>query len=130
MTMWIELLENDKAIKHIFKKSPQLTGVKLYEINVREVEPQLILRLDLNEYPESPPKKWERIKANTVQIKLGLSEVSDLVMANWSVDNIVDIKFTPSGSGFLLQIDGSCNFSCKAQHITLNDISAYQNALD
>jgi len=81
MAHWTDLLDDARAIRAIFGDAPpSLRGVDLHEVVVSWDGPSVSLRLDIAEFPPSPPSKWA--KFNTVHLSLGAVGVEALTMSD------------------------------------------------
>jgi len=68
---WLDLIDNARFLSKLFPdQPPSLSAIRLHEIQLHQDGPRIILRLDLNEYPASPPDKWSVADCNTVQVPL------------------------------------------------------------
>ena len=81
MAHWTDLLDDARPIHAIFGDAPpSIRGVGLHEVVVSRDGPSVSLRLDVAEFPASPPPKWARF--NTVQLTLGASGVEAMTMSD------------------------------------------------
>ena len=88
MTNWIEFLVNSQPIKSIYGDcTPSLNNVDVHSIIFNRDGPTVSIKLNLNEYPTKPPKKWEAQKFNTVQIVLSFLGVKSINMSGWVYTN-------------------------------------------
>lgn len=122
---WTELLLKKEPLNVFFEKAPALNDVRILEVIINEDEPCLTIRLDLNEFPENPPSKWDA-GYNTVQIILEFIDISDLTLKGWSTNNFVTFKLEKSNEKILVEIYGdSTNIKFLSSFINLQKLSAY-----
>lgn len=88
MSHWFELLVNSQSIKSIYgDETPSLKNVDVHSLLLHRDGPKLSMKFNLNEYPSSPPKKWNAQEFNTVQIVLSFLDLKSVEMSGW-VDTI------------------------------------------
>ncbi len=123
---WIELLSNPTPIVAVMKLVPRLEYVRLHEIILHQDGPDVLLRLDLLEYPEDPPKKWVAGQYDTAQLSLRLGRVTEIRLSGWSLDNIVDLEIVRITSGISIKVTHSLlDFECVCQFLSVDKISGY-----
>ncbi|MFT4924888.1 MAG: hypothetical protein ACI8WB_000978 [Phenylobacterium sp.] len=125
--MWVNLLEDDKAVRAIYDEIPSLKEALLHDVTIKNYGPSIEIRFDLNEYPKNPPKKWMVSKCNTVQVVIELWKPTSLIIDGLFCESTVDLTMSSNNGGITLQIDGEFTFSCNAELVDLKKISAYQN---
>jgi hypothetical protein len=125
--MWIDLLEDNRAIKAVFQEMPSLRQVLIHEVMIKQYDNSLILRLDLSDYPAKPPEKWQINKYNTVQIELELWGISSLEISGYCIERKVDIHVEKFVEGIALKINGQFNLSCHGEMLSVFRMSAYQD---
>ena len=123
---WTQLLLDAMPISAVLKQTPSLEHVRLHEIVLQQDGPDVLLRLDLREYPANPPQKWVAGQFNTVQLTLRLGEVTDVRLSGWSRDNIVDVEIVRITSGILVKAKQSTlSFECMCKFLSVDKISGY-----
>jgi hypothetical protein len=127
---WIELLDNPEAVRAIFPAgAPSLEAVRIHDVLLHQ-DGMLILRLDLNDYPSVPPKKWVTGHYNTVQVRLMFMDAKRLTIQGWSHSNVgnVEIQRISDGAVELLFSSSSSQMSGTFQNVRLDGLSAYCDA--
>ncbi|CAO95916.1 Imm50 family immunity protein [Erwinia tasmaniensis] len=128
MSHWFELLVNSQAIKSIYgDETPSLKGVDVHSLLLHRDGPKLSIKLNLNEYPSLPPKKWNVQKFNTVQIVLSFLDLKSVKISGW-VDTIysVDININIENGLVILNIDDKdLKLTAEASFLDLEAITAY-----
>ena len=99
-------MENKKPIENLYPVTPSLDGVRVLEVNLHQDGPELTMRIDLNEFPDPPPRKWVTNGFNRAQITLVFIEVRTLKINGWSRNNIVDVLIEPRSDCVSLSIRG------------------------
>lgn len=123
---WIECLESRDQIDELFSTPPELCCVRIVEIVLHQDGPRVSLRIDLNEFPEKPPRKWTDNKYNRVQLTLQFIEVHQLRVQGWSMDNIVDIVIERVGGKVLAELRGeSTTLQGEFGFVAIERITAY-----
>jgi hypothetical protein len=88
---WTDCIGNKKPIENLYSVPPSLNGVRVLEVSLHQDGPFVSIRINLNEFPDAPPKEWVANGFNRVQITLMFIEVEDLKIRGWSSNNIVDV---------------------------------------
>jgi len=126
MTDWTQYLGNSLPIKSVYSTVPSLTNVRLQEIRLHQDGPRVSLRIDLNSFPENPPRKWIAAKFNRVQLTLLLIDISELYLRGWNLNNIGDLNFVASDARIAVAFDGeSVKFECNARFVEVEKLSGY-----
>lgn len=128
MSHWFELLVNSQSIKSIYgDETPSLKNVDVHSLLLHRDGPKLSMKFNLNEYPSSPPKKWNAQEFNTVQIVLSFLDLKSVEMSGW-VDTIysVDINISfENGRVILKVVDGDFKLAAESIFLDLESITAY-----
>lgn len=123
---WIDLIGRAEFLRQLFPQAPSLQGLRLFEVNLHQDGPRVLLRFDLKAFPEHPPAKWVK-EANRVQVRLLGVGVQSLQIQGWTANNIVDLEVeaaSPKGRRFVARGAG---FSLEAvfDSLELTGVSAY-----
>jgi hypothetical protein len=128
MINWIEFIVNSQPIKAIYGDyTPSLENVEVYSILFNRDGPTVSIKLNLNEYPVKPPKKWEVQKFNTVQIVLSFSEVKSINMSGWVYTNY-SMDLVVSKRNELISLSAKNNdfeINLESGFVDVGSISAY-----
>lgn len=128
MPDWAELVEDQRGIRAIFGgQAPDLRSISLHELSLDRDGPQLVLRFDLNKFPDTPPRKWQRF--NTVQLELSFIGVRDVNIAGWGTEIKTDLRFWRADDGiFVVELEGGgIRVSARALAAMIRKISAYED---
>ena len=126
---WVNFLLDSQSIRSIYGEClPPLSDLDLHEVRLDRRGTSVFLRFDLGEYPTSPPKKWIAQKANTVQLELQFSEVSNLTLNGWGNELPISLRISeiPDG-GYEVTCGELPNLSMTARWISIYKISAHHN---
>ncbi|ADG69430.1 conserved hypothetical protein [Planctopirus limnophila DSM 3776] len=123
---WTDVLLNKIPIESIYTKIPSLVDVRLHEMQFHQDGPRVSLRFDPAEYPDNPPRKWIVQKFDQAQITLVLTDVSQLNVLGWGVNNIGDIMMSRSDEGVCVKFVGtSMQMNCCARFVNVERITGY-----
>ena len=90
---WVELLTNPVVIRSIYGEViPSLSGVDIHEFRLHREGASAMIRFNLSEFPEDPPKKWVSSGLDTVQIELSIDEIDFLSIREWRHTMIADLS--------------------------------------
>ncbi|MDP2269636.1 MAG: Imm50 family immunity protein [Archangium sp.] len=124
---WIDSVGSAEFLRKLFPKAPSLHRVRILEVDLHQDGPRVLVRLDLNEFPEQAPDKWVQSNANKVQVRLMGVGVQDLEVRGWSANNIADIEILASGPDGVRFIATGAGFQLKGvfEHLAVDSVSAY-----
>ncbi|MGW8380521.1 Imm50 family immunity protein [Streptomyces sp. ODS28] len=126
---WVSALADATPILKVFDGSPPaLHGVRVHEVTVQANGPQLLLRVDLAEFPDSPPPKWRMQGFNTVQVEINLVGARDLRLEGFGRDLVVDVELEKEELVHLSVDSPDFRLSAVADAVLLAKVSAYANA--
>lgn len=125
MTDWIDALENPQAIASVFGDVvPSLLGVDLHEVLLNRDLPHAIVRFDIDEYPASPPRKWQA--ANRLQLELRLDFVKRVSIVGWDTGCRVDLALRRSGTSVVLtSSNGAAALELVAEMARITHVTPY-----
>jgi hypothetical protein len=122
---WYNFADNPKSIASLFSIPPKLECVWVCCIELGRDGPKLALRLDIDEFPDHPPKKWAR-EYNQVQLTVDFFDVEGLLVEGWGRDNRARITVADVEGRRSVLVQGSeCSirFTCHVFRIAF--ISGY-----
>ena len=126
---WTNHLGNKLPVESIYSKAPSLDQLRLHEVRLHQDGPRISLRLDLNEFPDKPPKKWIAGKFNQAQLTLVLIDIDSFRMDGWGLSNIGELSLKDCDAGVHLQFNGaSTQIDCTAQFLEVEKISGYYDS--
>ncbi|MEM5343159.1 Imm50 family immunity protein [Paraburkholderia azotifigens] len=130
MLHWTDLLVDKRKLMAIYGVNfPSLDKVNVHEIIFHRDGPTVTFRVDLLEYPSSPPKKWIENEFNTAQIRLSCSDVKYSSLHGWNHTSFVaSIGLNRDGDLITLALNGDGLSVCiKSSFLDVSSISAYIN---
>lgn len=132
MNDWLDELVNAAPVRAIYGEvTPMLEGIDLHEVTLHRDGPSVLLRFDLHQFPEQPPKKWAMAGFNRVQLKLVADGVHKLDITGLQRKCVMDISILKTGDLIFLSADnGEMKIRIVAEHLLINQISAYCNCLE
>lgn len=123
---WTQHLGNKLPIEAVYSQTPSLRNVRLHEIRLHQDGPQVSLRLDLNEFPDKPPRRWTAEGFNRAQLTLVLIDVSKFEMEGWNRDNIGDLAIEERDGNVCLElVSESVRIVCCAKFLEVEKLSGY-----
>lgn len=129
MRNWTDTLENPGGLLAIFgNRCPTLSEVVLHELTLNRDGPRLILRFDVNTFPDSPPKKWVVSRYNRVQLKLLAVGVRKFSAEGFDTDGSINLIIASEDG---VRIEGNSktmSFVVISQTLHVDEISAYQDS--
>lgn len=91
--------------------------------------PRISLRVDLNEYPDKPPRKWIGGKFNRVQLTFVLLDIKNFQVNGWSANNVGKLTLKDCDTGVSLRFAGqSVQIDCIAHFLEVEKISGYYDS--
>ena len=128
-TSWIDLVMDAAPVKAIYgPKPPTLEAIDLHEIILHRDGPRMLLRFDLHDFPEHPPKQWTAAGFNRVQMRLLVSGVRKLQITGLQSNMQVDLSINKDGPLVHLHADnGIVRFDLAAESVIVESISGYRD---
>jgi hypothetical protein len=128
MKIWTDYLLDSKYLDSIFQEEkPCLSKVDIHGIVFHRDGPKISIRMNLNEYPAIPPRKWVLQRFNTVQLTLALIDIKDVTMSGW-VDSsyIADVTIGEINGDISICVSGgNLKLAVRASFIDIDGVSAY-----
>ncbi|MFU2316565.1 Imm50 family immunity protein [Rahnella sp. PCH160] len=128
MKPWTDYLVNARHIDSIYHKDkPSLNNVDIHEVIFHRDGPKISIRMNLNEFPTSPPPKWVAQKFNTVQIILTLVDIGDVSMSGWVDTNyIANITIEQVNGKICMNVsNASLKLVIKSSFMDIESVAAY-----
>jgi hypothetical protein len=125
---WLDLAQNPEAVKSAFEMAPSLKDVEVVSVLIDRDGPTVAIEITLNEQPNKPSARWERIKANAVNLKLQLLGVETLTLDGWAAENQATIDIRPGSSTKIeVHITGpTTQFKCCCQWLRIAGLTGYR----
>lgn len=128
MTTWLEVVHDSHKIHAIYgEEAPALRGVSLHEITIHRDGPNATLRIDLPDFPSSPPKKWIDRGLNVVQIEVSFASVHSIKLDGWTLSPVVDLSIEQQNDSVIGNTSGDSTIYITATSAVLTSISAYRD---
>ena len=126
--MWTDVLEDDRSVRAIYGEDiPSLRGIELQEVTLSQLGPSVELRVNLAEFPASPPKKWADDHLNQVQILLHATAVSSLQFDAPLDTTAIEMEVTREGQNVKIVGRGpGMSFSVVAGFLLLTKVQAFR----
>lgn len=127
MTNLFDYLVDAKQLKAIYgQEFPSLHDVDFHALDLHRDGPRALLKIDLPEFPKSPPQKWIDAGFNRVQLKLlgvgvhhfkmdGLQRNCKLTLSLFKEDDL--IRLSGEGSGM--------SFDISTEHLLVDGLNPY-----
>lgn len=123
---WVNLLKNPESITSIFTDIPFLCDVRVHEIQLHQDGPSIVIRIDLNSYPTSPPRKWAAGQCNRVQITLFLFSVTAVELHGWGNDNVGNVEMSREDGQIRVRFTAATTeLDARVGFVSVSKISAY-----
>ena len=111
---WLKFAENPEAASSLFDPPPSLQNVEIFTLKIDRDGPAAELTIALDEYPSSPPSKWQTQQANAVTMTLQLLALADLEVKGWSTTNRAEMQITRVNAEQLEIVAMGANFTIRA----------------
>lgn len=127
--MWTERLIDSRSITSIFgAHAPSLARVTLHELALHRDGPRAIVRFDLPEYPDQPPKKWAAQRFNVVQLQLALDSLEHVEVSGWPRNTPADLDLSQPDELVHLHASGPhVSMTIRCHYASIATISAYRS---
>lgn len=129
--MWHQLAKNPEVVEEVFgEEAPSLEGVTLHKVAyVFNEYTDVLLTVNLPNYPRNPPGKWADIAYNTVQVTLRLVGVLSTGLTAFGPAEPVSIRIDDKQNYLMLQAGSDIvNFSVKFKWLYISAVTAMQQA--
>lgn len=129
MKNWISYLADASPVQAIFGADcPDLKLIELHELVLHRDGPRAVLRFDLKEFPNTPPKKWAAAGYNTVQVVLTAYLLEHISVHGWGTNGSINLKIQSDGNlVHLLGVGEAVKFEFIAAGLRADKISAYRD---
>lgn len=129
MRKWISYLADASPVRAIYGSDcPDLELISLHELVLHRDGPRAVLRFDLKEFPNTPPKKWAAAGYNTVQVVLTAYRIEHLSILGWGTNVTINLEIQSDGSLIrLLGVGEAVKFEFIAAGLRVDKISAYRD---
>jgi hypothetical protein len=124
---WIALVENPKAIAHLYDEVPPLQGMVVKKVSLDRDGPTLKFNMDLPRFADHKPVRWEK-ESNTIHLEMDFDRVSDLKLSGWSTNPVFDFSLNQEANGIAVAAgDKDCHISFRCQNIYIQRVTGYTN---
>jgi Immunity protein 50 len=126
-TSWVKHLTKSKDLDFLirtFGAAPSVQGIRLVEVCVLFANRRdLSLRFNLREFPNPPPKGWE--KYDTVQVTLECLNLTELQAGQVIWGELSDLSILKVDDEVHVSLVGGMLLECRAQHVALTKLSVH-----
>lgn len=124
---WFSYVEGTDFLEILFPRAaPSLDEIILHEISLRRDGPIIVVRFDLNEYAEVPPKKWVDNGFNRVNITLMAIAVSSVSLFGWDNELVSSIELSEMDEHKYVELKGtSLNARFRCLELRIDKVSGY-----
>ena len=123
---WVDCVANRLWISSLYSLPPSLNNVRVLEVMLCEDGPTASLRMNLNEYPDKPPRKWIEGKFNRAQLTLRFFDVRDLEISGWGTTNTGSVELSRIENGFRVAFNADATrFRCSSFYVDILKISGH-----
>lgn len=125
---WLEHVDESIFLRQLYPEvDPDLSCVRLHELQLHQDGPRVILRFDLTEFPSAPPPKWRAAQSNIVQVRLMGIGVAAIRIAGWAANNLGSMRIERGGSGIDIEFSSAeCRAIATVEHLRVDSVSAYR----
>ena len=128
---WLRVVDSAGRLQFFFGESEQHSSVvSVQEIVAHRDGREVRIRLDLEEYPESPPAKWVKAGNNVVQLVVSMIEVESLELnglARTMNLSVVAERDADVGLVRLTMSSDAVRFEATARFVHVASVSGYRN---
>ena len=125
---WHKLVDNPKAIAHLYNDIPPLHGMEVIAIKLNRDGPMVRMEMDFPVFADHRPHRWSQ-QWNTVAIQLDFISVTGLKIGGLDTSPVLDFAIQKQESGLLVEAAGggmSIHFQC--ENIYIQAITGYTNS--
>jgi hypothetical protein len=125
-----DIAMNPEIIRAFYPNGPCLDKIVLHEVTLICDGPVLRFRLDLQDLPPAPPKKWSS-SFNRAQMTIDFIGVADVEIDGWGTTAIGDLKLQKEGNSIAISFHGAgCKISALSECAYIQKITGYQNGAE
>ncbi|GMV31293.1 MAG: hypothetical protein AMXMBFR59_34180 [Rhodanobacteraceae bacterium] len=127
---WTEYLVDDRGIRAVYgDRVPSLDVVELRQVTLKIEGPTISLNLDLSQFPENPPVKWQGYRYNRLQVRLDFHGVRDVQLTGWTTASRANLSLQKDGEDIAVHVAGeSLNLRFLSMYLTVQEMTPYQDA--
>ena len=123
-----EAVSNPVLIKAVLGTDPSLKQIDLFEIIFDRDGPTVCFRFDIQEFPSSPPEKWNKAGYNRAQLTLSCIGVREITQQGWGTHNVADLTIEDGGSAKIVRVEGNTiKLRLVSDFLNVDKISAYRS---
>jgi hypothetical protein len=127
MAVWVDVLENPKAINSLFRSTEGFSLIDLQEVGLISNGPGLRLRVDVDVVPTPLPSKWT-LGSNTTQFVVTAWGISGLEIRGWSTSVAGQFTASPSDDRMHLHFHSKkCEITASALSLRVESMTGYIN---
>lgn len=129
---WFDYCHGARQLSAIFGENvPELNNVTVRSYAFRGDRSEILIGVDLAEFPEQPPKKWVQQEFDTVRLELAIAEIqSARVGGLLSVQNISIAMSRNSKNQIEIEVGGPQReyMEIRSKFVRVSQMRAYNSA--
>ena len=124
---WLDAVDGNEFIRKLFPADTPLNQIELHDVVLQRDGPTCVLRFDLADFPDSPPRHWQAQRFNTVQVALYCVGVKHFAAVGWALcpRGKLSIGHTHQGLG-VVAAGERLHLRFVADSVLIESVSAYQ----
>jgi Immunity protein 50 len=129
MPTWLDSVSDPRPVRAIYGDHvPSLERTSLHEVSLHRDGPRAVIRFDLADFPDHPPKKWLERGYDVVQVQIMLVGIWRFSLEGWTTEPVVNIEIAKENGGIkLFASDGPVRIEINSDVAIISSISAYKN---
>jgi len=129
--MWHKVINENKFISLLYNEVPELINVNIINVKLEDQGRKVSLLFVMPEYADHPPKKWNRLKYNSIVVELNFFDVNDLSFTSTNKDLSGDISIESNDHNTLkVRVSGTLTLSLEASGGLIQKIEGYIDEID
>lgn len=126
---WITLVENPKAITHLYNEVPLLRGMEVTKFILDRNGPTVKFDMDFPRFADHVPVRWEK-GCNTIRVEIDFYSATDLKLTGFSTNPILDFSMVREPNGIRVAAeDQHCRIFFLCQNIYIRQVTGYINSV-
>lgn len=130
MTTWLDCISDPRPVQAIYGTTPpSLRNVTLHEVCLHREGPRVMMRFDLADFPDQPPKKWRDHGYDVAQVVVMLIGVWEISLQNWTSNPVVNLAIARENGGIRIHsYESPIHININSETAQISSISAYKDA--
>src|SRR5690625_1019051 len=129
--MWHKVINENKFISLLYDEVPELINVNIINVKLEDQGRKVSLLFVMPEYADHPPKKWHRLKYNSIVVELNFFDVNDLSFTSTNKDLSGDISIESNDHNTLnTHLSVTLTLNLKASGRLIQKMEGYIDEID